>query len=128
WRVWLHFHCQRLWWHYSIRGAEYAKRGFDAFASLLALVVLSPLFLLIAVLIKLEDRGPVVFSQTRVGQFGREFKMFKFRSMCLDAEERLQDLLVRNHHSQGVTFKIVDDPRITKVGKWLRKFSFDELP
>jgi len=128
WRLWLHFHLQRLWWHCTVRGAESAKRAFDAFASFLALVVLSPLFLLIAVLIKLEDRGPVFFSQTRVGQFGREFKMFKFRSMCLDEEERLKEVLARNRHTDGVTFKLADDPRITRVGKWLRKFSFDELP
>ena len=79
-------------------------------------------------LIKLEDGGPVFFSQTRVGQDGREFKMFKVRSMCLGAEQRLEDLLGKNKHRDGVTFKIKDDPRITRVGKWLRKFSFDELP
>jgi lipopolysaccharide/colanic/teichoic acid biosynthesis glycosyltransferase len=97
-------------------------------ASFAALIVISPLFGLIALLIKIEDGGPIFFIQTRVGQFGREFKMFKFRSMCLDAERRLAELLSRNQHAQGVTFKIKDDPRITTVGKWLRKFSFDELP
>ena len=79
-------------------------------------------FLLVAGLL------PVCFAQTRVGQFGREFKMYKVRSMCLDAEQRLQELLEKNHHKEGVTFKLKDDPRITRVGKWLRKFSFDELP
>src|SRR5207245_11794655 len=72
--------------------------------------------------------GPVFFAQTRVGQFGKEFKMHKIRSMCLDAEQRLKELLAQNQHKEGVTFKIKDDPRITRVGKWLRKFSFDELP
>jgi len=76
----------------------------------------------------IEDGGGAFFSQTRVGQFGREFKMYKFRSMCLDAEQRLKDLLAKNHHREGVTFKLKDDPRITRVGKWLRKFSLDELP
>ena len=127
-RLWLAFHWHRVVWRWSITGAECAKRALDAGATLIALVILSPLFLLIAVLIKLEDGGPAFFAQTRVGQHGHEFKMFKFRSMCLDAEERLKDLLSRNQHAQGVTFKIVDDPRITRVGKWLRKFSLDELP
>jgi len=127
-RVWLEFQWHRLFWRCLVVGAEYAKRGFDIVASFLALLVLSPLFLLIAVLIKLEDRGPVFFRQTRVGQFGREFKMYKFRSMCLDAEQRLKDLLAKNQHKEGVTFKLKADPRITRVGKWLRKFSLDELP
>jgi lipopolysaccharide/colanic/teichoic acid biosynthesis glycosyltransferase len=128
WLIWLQFKWDRLYWHCLIAGAECAKRTLDITASFLALVVLGPLLLLVALLIKLEDGGAVLFTQTRVGQFGREFKMFKFRSMCLNAEERLAALLARNQHSDGVTFKIVDDPRITRIGKWLRKFSLDELP
>lgn len=104
------------------------KRGFDITASFLALVFLSPLFALIATLVKIEDGGPIFFPQIRVGQYGREFKMYKIRSMCLDAEQRLKELVEKNHHKEGVTFKLKDDPRITRVGKWLRKFSFDELP
>jgi len=96
--------------------------------SFLLLLLLSPLFALIGVAVWVEDGGPVFFAQTRVGQYGRHFKMFKVRSMCLDAEQRLKDLLAKNQHREGVTFKIKDDPRITRVGKWLRKFSFDELP
>jgi len=91
-------------------------------------VALFPLLLFIALLVKLEDGGPVLFTQIRVGRFGRTFKMYKIRSMCLDAEQRLKDLLEQNHHNEGVTFKIKDDPRITCVGKWLRKLSLDELP
>ncbi len=105
-----------------------AKRASDIIASVAALVLLSPLFALIALFIKIEDRGAVIFTQTRVGKFGREFRMYKFRSMCLNAEARLQELLAKNHHKEGVTFKIKDDPRLTRTGKWLRKFSFDELP
>jgi lipopolysaccharide/colanic/teichoic acid biosynthesis glycosyltransferase len=86
------------------------------------------LFLLITLLVKWEDGGPALFKQIRVGQFGREFYMYKFRSMSRDAEARLQDLLNRNHHREGVTFKIKNDPRLTRTGKWLRKFSLDELP
>lgn len=119
---------QRFRARWYIHGADGLKRAFDLTASFLALVLLSPLFLLIAVLIKLEDGGPVFFAQTRVREFGREFKMYKFRSMCLDAEKRLEELLNFNRHKEGVTFKLKDDPRITRVGKWLRKFSFDELP
>ena len=119
---------KRLAWHWRLNRGPMIKRAFDFSASLLSLIALSPLYLLVALLVKLEDGGPVIFEQTRVGQFGREFKMYKFRSMCLDAEERLQELLSQNRHAQGVTFKLQDDPRITRVGRWLRKFSLDELP
>ena len=105
-----------------------AKRLLDLVGVTLLLVLSLPLFLLAAVLIKLEDGGPVIFSQVRVGRFGREFKMYKFRSMVQDAEARLENLLGKNQHREGITFKIKDDPRLTRVGKWLRKFSFDELP
>jgi lipopolysaccharide/colanic/teichoic acid biosynthesis glycosyltransferase len=129
-RCWLHLHVQqqRLHAHWLEHGAAFSKRTLDLVAALFLLLLASPLLLLIAILIKVEDGGPVFFAQTRVGQNGREFKMFKVRSMCLGAEQRLQDLLGKNKHRDGVTFKIDDDPRITCVGKWLRKFSFDELP
>lgn len=115
-------------WRAVISSTLFAKRIFDIVASALFIIFFSPLFLLISALIKLEDGGPVFFPQTRVGRFGREFKMFKFRSMCLDAEEKKKELLARNQHAEGVTFKIKNDPRITRVGKWIRKFSLDELP
>lgn len=119
---------KRLCWHCRVHSGPIIKRSFDFAVSLLLLAMLSPIFLIIALLVKLEDGGPIIFAQTRVGQFGREFKMFKFRSMCLDAEARLQELLSKNRHANGVTFKIQDDPRITRVGRWLRKYSLDELP
>lgn len=119
---------QRLRAFWITQAPEAIKRGFDIFTSLAALIVISPLFLLIAALIKLEDRGPVFFAQRRVGQFGREFRMFKFRSMCMDAEKKLAEVLALNQHSEGVTFKIKNDPRVTRAGKWLRKLSLDELP
>jgi lipopolysaccharide/colanic/teichoic acid biosynthesis glycosyltransferase len=129
-RCWLHLHVQqqRLHARWLEHGAAFTKRLLDVIVALLLLLIASPLLLLIAILIKVEDGGPVFFAQTRVGQNGREFKMFKVRSMCLGAEQRLEDLLGKNKHRDGVTFKIKDDPRITCVGKWLRKFSFDELP
>jgi len=90
-----------------------------------------PVFFSMAIIIlgiRLTSKGPAVFRQERAGKHGRPFVMYKFRSMCLDAEARLQELLVKNHHKEGVTFKIKDDPRLTRTGKWLRRFSFDELP
>jgi len=129
-RCWLgvHVQWQRWLWRWLLHGAGIAKRTTDIIASAAALVALTPLFALIVLLIKLEDGGPVIFKQTRVGKFGREFKMYKFRSMCLDAEARLRELLAKNQHKEGVTFKVKDDPRITRAGRWLRKFSLDELP
>jgi lipopolysaccharide/colanic/teichoic acid biosynthesis glycosyltransferase len=124
----LHVQQQRLYAQCLTHGAGITKRALDMIISLFLLMFAGPLLLIIAGLIKLEDGGPVFFSQTRIGQNGSEFKMFKVRSMVLGAEHRLQDLLGKNKHRDGVTFKIEDDPRITRVGKWLRKFSFDELP
>jgi exopolysaccharide biosynthesis polyprenyl glycosylphosphotransferase len=128
WRLQFYMRVKRLLWTYLVNGSHMAKRALDFVLSLIALTLLGPLFIAIAALIKLEDRGPVIFPQTRVGRYGREFKMFKFRSMHPDAEARLREVLAKNQHETGVTFKIKNDPRITRVGRWLRKFSFDELP
>ncbi len=127
-RLRLAVHWKQFSWRVVVSSALFLKRTFDVVASFVFLVVFSPLFLLISALIKLEDGGPVFFGQTRIGKFGSKFKMWKFRSMCIDAEARMKDLLAKNQHKDGVTFKIKDDPRVTKVGKWLRKFSLDELP
>ena len=106
---------------------EKIKRFFDICLSVAALVVLSPLLLVIAILIYLEDKGPVIYSQTRIGKDGRAFKLYKFRSMCVDADEKLKDLQKLNERD-GPVFKIRDDPRVTKVGKFIRKTCIDELP
>lgn len=106
---------------------EKIKRFFDICLSTAALVVLSPLLLVIAILIYLEDKGPVIYSQTRIGKDGRAFKLYKFRSMCVDADEKLKDLQELNERD-GPVFKIRDDPRVTKVGKFIRKTCIDELP
>jgi lipopolysaccharide/colanic/teichoic acid biosynthesis glycosyltransferase len=129
-RCWLNLHVQqqKLRAQWLACGTAILKRTFDFSASLGLLLVLSPLLVLIGVAVWVEDGGPVFFAQTRVGRYGRLFKMYKIRSMCLDAEKRLAELLGKNQHKEGVTFKIKDDPRITTVGKWLRKYSFDELP
>lgn len=105
-----------------------AKRLTDIFGALVGIVLLSILFFLIALLIKIEDpRGPILFTQKRVGLNGKEFKMYKFRSMVSDAEERLNELLKYNE-TTGAMFKMKDDPRVTKIGKFIRKTSIDELP
>lgn len=106
---------------------EKIKRFFDICLSAAALVVLFPLLLVIAILIYLEDKGPVIYSQTRIGKDGRAFKLYKFRSMCVDADEKLKDLQELNERD-GPVFKIKNDPRVTKVGKFIRKTCIDELP
>lgn len=103
------------------------KRGFDIAASALALVVLSPVFLITALAIKLEDGGPVFFSGKRYGKDLEYFQMLKFRSMCVDAEARLKEVL-KEEDRNGMAFKIEDDPRITRVGRFIRRTSIDELP
>jgi len=118
---------KRISWQVVINATLMVKRGFDIVISVVAILVFVPVFLGIAVLVKL-DGGPVFFRQTRIGLNGREFKMLKFRSMGVDAEARLKDLLAKNEKASGVTFKMKDDPRITKIGKILRKSSLDELP
>lgn len=104
------------------------KRLIDITGSLFGIILLSFLFIIVVILIKVEDpKGPVFFAQKRVGLNGREFKMYKFRSMVSNAEEKLQELLKYNEIS-GAMFKMKDDPRITKIGKFIRKTSIDELP
>ena len=104
------------------------KRLIDIVGSLCGIILLSPLFLIVAILIKLEDpKGKVFFAQERNGKYPKTFKMYKFRSMVHNAEELLKDLMDRNEQT-GPVFKINDDPRITKVGKFIRKTSIDELP
>ncbi|MGF2082637.1 sugar transferase [Enterococcus casseliflavus] len=107
---------------------HFIKRGIDIFGSSLGLIVLSPLFLVVGYMIKKEDSdGPIFFSQDRVGKNGEVFKMYKFRSMCIDAEARLA-LLLEHNEVEGAMFKMKDDPRVTKIGKFIRKTSIDELP
>ena len=104
-----------------------AKRVFDFACTLLALPLLIPIFILVAIAIKLDSPGPVFFIQQRVGMRKHPFRMYKFRSMYMDAEERLKDIEHLNE-AQGPIFKIKNDPRITRVGRFLRKTSIDELP
>ena len=104
------------------------KRVLDIVCSALALIISSPLMLGVAIAIKLDDGGPVFFSQTRIGLHGRPFKMYKFRSMVTNAEELKKKLAEENGQSDRFIFKMKDDPRITKIGHFIRKTSLDEFP
>jgi exopolysaccharide biosynthesis polyprenyl glycosylphosphotransferase len=116
-------------WRATILLTRALKRAIDIGGSLAALVLFSPIFVLTFILIKLEDRGPVFFCQQRVGAGGRLFGIWKFRSMIVNADQIKDQLILDNQHGQtGVTFKMKNDPRITKVGKWIRKLSIDEFP
>jgi lipopolysaccharide/colanic/teichoic acid biosynthesis glycosyltransferase len=112
----------------GVRLRSHAKRALDLVGATLLLVALSPLFLLVALLIKLNDRGPVLFWQLRVGRRGQTFWFPKFRSMVVNAEALKRQLLAQNDHGDCVTFKMKRDPRITWIGRIIRKLSIDELP
>lgn len=103
------------------------KRLIDVIGACVGLILTAPLMVLIALAIRLDSSGPVLFIQLRAGQGGRPFRMYKFRSMVVDAEARLNEVIARNRLPPPV-FKIPDDPRVTRVGRVLRRFSLDELP
>ncbi len=109
-------------------GRRLLKGTIDRVLALLALVAASPALLALAVAVRVSSRGSALFRQTRVGADGRTFTMYKFRSMYVDAEERLAGLRDLNEARDGLLFKIRDDPRVTPVGRWLRRFSLDEVP
>ena len=119
---------KRLAWRLVTRGAHWFKRMVDIAVSLAMGLMLAPMLILVALLIKMHDGGPVLFWQTRVGRFGREFPFPKFRSMVLDAERLKKDLLKKNDHKDSITFKMKKDPRVTWIGRIIRKLSIDELP
>ena len=123
-----HIQLRMVLWHLTIRSSAAFKRVADIVLALLAIICGSPVFLLTALLVKLTSPGPIIFSQIRVGRFGRHFKFYKFRSMYIDAEARKAELMKQNESSDGVIFKMKRDPRITPVGRFIRKFSIDELP
>ena len=103
------------------------KRVFDFLAATCGIIILSPLMLIIAILIKSEDHGPIFYKQVRVGKNGKTFKMYKFRSMFVNADKML-DKLKEQNDVDGPMFKMKDDPRVTKIGHFIRKHSLDELP
>ncbi len=106
---------------------RFLKRFGDIVLSMAALVFLSPVFLVVALIIRLEDGGPAFYVQERNGINGKIFRMYKFRSMCVDAEEIHKELL-RQNELDGPAFKMKNDPRVTKIGKFIRRTSIDELP
>ena len=124
----LRFLAKRLSWNLVVKGSYLLKRVFDIVASAILMLLLVPVFLGVALAIRLESPGPILFKQTRVGRWGRLFTMWKFRSMYIDAEARKAELMAQNEMAGGVIFKMKDDPRVTKVGKFIRKTSIDELP
>jgi lipopolysaccharide/colanic/teichoic acid biosynthesis glycosyltransferase len=117
-----------VFWETGLRSLLVIKRAVDVMISLVALVVLIPLFLLVAVCVLIDDGFPVVLRQKRVGLYGREFNLFKFRSMCPGADKMKADLLELNETGDDIMFKMKNDPRITRAGRVLRRFSLDETP
>lgn len=109
------------------RSSRFLKRGFDLVGAGLGLIVIAPLMAAAAVLVKLDSPGPVFFRQTRIGRDGKEFRIFKFRTMCDGADELKAELQTHNEAAEGL-FKIASDPRITRIGGFLRRTSIDELP
>lgn len=118
---------KRLAWRWTIGCTAFVKRAIDIAVSGIMILLLSPLLLVITLVVR-RDGGPVFFRQIRIGLRGKEFGMLKFRSMCVDAEAKLQALLAQNEKKDGVTFKMKNDPRITPIGRFIRKTSIDELP
>lgn len=128
WRLNLRFWRKRLLWGLVVGGTRAMKRLIDIVASAAALLMLSPVLLITSLLIKLEDRGAIFFRQQRVGRFGELFGMWKFRSMVPNADKLKDELLAANEMAGGITFKMKNDPRITRIGRFIRKYSVDELP
>lgn len=110
------------------RSYRLAKRALDIVVASIALVLLAPLMLLIAIAIKLDSPGPVLFRQVRVGKGGKLFWFIKFRSMVKNAEQIKRELIPKNEVRGGPVFKMRNDPRVTRVGRFLRRYSLDELP
>lgn len=104
------------------------KRVFDLVISTIGLIILSPIFLILAIIVKLDSKGSVFFAHTRYGKNGKKFKMYKFRTMYENAQDMINDFTPEQMKEWKENFKLQDDPRITKVGKFLRKTSLDELP
>jgi lipopolysaccharide/colanic/teichoic acid biosynthesis glycosyltransferase len=124
----LHFWRKKYLWSTVVGFANFIKRAVDIMASGTMLIVLLPLFVVVSAAIKLTDGGPILFWQTRVGKWGSEFPFPKFRSMVIDAEQQKDVILDQSHHKDSITFKMKKDPRVTWIGRIIRKLSIDELP
>ena len=119
---------QKLAWNAVVGMSLFVKRAFDVVGSTLLIIFLSPLYLVTAASICIENPGTFIFTQKRVGKNGQLFSFYKFRSMVIGAENRKDELLNQNESRDGITFKIKNDPRVTRVGRFIRRFSIDELP
>ena len=117
-----------LIWYMTINFSKFFKRFMDILLTVMCIIMALPLFIITALLVKITSPGPIIFCQVRVGRFGRHFKFYKVRSMYIDAEARKAELMKQNESEDGVIFKMKHDPRITPVGRFIRKFSIDELP
>jgi len=127
-RQWTYFR-KKYSWIFVVGGTQFLKRMIDIVAAAVFLILGSPIFLTTVLLIKLTDGGPILYVTPRVGKWGREFPFPKFRSMVVNADKIKEQLLAQNDHGEeGVTFKMKKDPRVTWVGRWIRRFSIDELP
>lgn len=124
----LRFLRKKYTWILIIGGAHFVKRTVDIVAAGGALILLCPLFMVVGLAVKLTDGGPILFWQVRVGKWGREFAFPKFRSMVVDAERKKTDIQAQSHHQNSITFKMKKDPRVTWIGRIIRKLSIDELP
>jgi exopolysaccharide biosynthesis polyprenyl glycosylphosphotransferase len=120
-------HAILLWWFIKSRFREHTKRFFDLTLAIISLPFVTPVMLITAAAIKLDSAGPVFFKQERVGKNGKPFTCYKFRSMVVDAESRKREL-AENNEADEIIFKMKTDPRITRVGRIIRKFSIDEIP
>lgn len=115
-------------WELGLRSLFFLKRLLDIVGGLVGLILLMPLFLVVGIAIVIEDGWPVFYSQKRVGQYGRLFNFYKFRSMYRNADSMKDQLMADNESGDGVIFKMKQDPRVTRVGRFIRRFSIDEMP
>lgn len=115
-------------WRFTVGFSYFIKRVFDLAVSLFLIFLFLPIFILTALAISLDSKGPIFFRQTRVGRKGRLFTLYKFRSMTVNADSLKAGIIAGKSFQDSVTFKMKDDPRITRVGSFIRRYSIDELP
>jgi len=115
-------------WEQHIKTLLFIKRVLDITLSGLAILAASPVFIIVGLCIYIENPGPIFYTQTRVGLNGRTFPFYKFRSMIMNADKLKDELLDQNESGDGVIFKMKNDPRITRIGRFIRRFSIDEAP
>ncbi|MEA2012945.1 MAG: sugar transferase [Verrucomicrobiota bacterium] len=124
----LKFRCKIVLWELVVRFTNLTKRSFDFLVAIILIILLSPVYICTAIAIYIESPGSIIFKQSRVGKDGKHFSFYKFRSMVINAEKLKEKLQEQNESGDGVIFKMKKDPRITKIGTIIRKFSIDELP